>query len=77
MTKYLVKYKLWKNSNKKFITLFIRTQVREKTRTRIQKFGVYYILPQAPIYTTPSMAKGLGTFNTIITMVFMSIILPH
>ena len=30
---------------------------------RIQKIGVFYILLQAPIYTTLSIAKGHGTTN--------------
>ena len=56
---------------------------------RIQKLGVVNILPQAPIYITPSIANGHGTFNhplmtnlnglqsIPLTKVFMSIIPPN
>ena len=30
---------------------------------KIQKIGVFDILPQAPIYTSSNIAKDKGTFN--------------
>ena len=66
----------------------MNTSEREKTRMRIQKLGVFSILPLAPIYTTPSIAKGHDTINhplminlndlqsIPLTKVFMNIIPP-
>ena len=56
---------------------------------RIHKIGVSSIIPQAPIYTTPSISKGHGSINyplmiklnnlqsIPLTKVFMSIIPPN
>ena len=33
---------------------------------RIQQLAIFDILPQAPIYTSSSIAKGRGTFNHLL-----------